>query len=389
MKIGIDKIGFYTPHLYLDMNELAIARNEDPAKYTIGIGQLEMAVNPITQDSVTLAANAALEILEDEDMEKIDLVIFATETGIDHSKSGAIYVHQLLNLNPYARAIEMKEACYAATCAVQLAKGYIAMNPDRKVLVLGSDISRYGLNTPGEVTQGAGAVALLLSANPRILTLEDKSAYYTKDIMDFWRPVYSDVAFVKSKYSNEQYISFFQKVWRQYQEKTGYSLEDMEAICFHMPYTKMGIKALRTIIDETTPEARDRIFNHYEASKTYNKRVGNIYTGSLYLSLLSLLENGSIEPGSRIGMFSYGSGAVGEFFSGILEPGFREVLLPEKHHELLDSRQKVSVEEYEEIFSQTLPEDGTSVTLPVEDDPAPICLAGIKEHERQYVHKNR
>lgn len=388
MKIGIDKIGFYTPHLYLDMNELAIARNEDPAKYTIGIGQLEMAVNPITQDSVSLAANAALEILDEEDKEKIDLVIFATESGIDHSKSGAIYVHQLLDLNPHARAIEMKEACYAATAGLQLAKGHIALNPDRKVLVLASDISRYGLNTPGEVTQGSGAVALLVSANPRILSLEDKSAYYTEDIMDFWRPIYSDVAFVKSKYSNEQYISFFQKVWRQYQEKTGLNLEDMEAICFHMPYTKMGIKALRTVIDETTEEEKDRIFSHYETSKTYNKRVGNIYTGSLFLSLLSLLENSSIAPGTRIGMFSYGSGAVGEFFSGILEPNYQEVLRPDRHHELLDNRQKVSVQEYEEIFAQTLPVDGSNVTLSVEDDPAPICLAGIKEHERQYVNKN-
>lgn len=389
MKIGIDKIGFYTPHLYLDMNKLAIARNEDPAKYTIGIGQEEMAVNPITQDAVTLAANAALEILDDEDKEKIDLVIFATETGIDHSKAGAVYVHQLLGINPNARAIEMKEACYAATAGVQLAKGHIALNPESKVLVLGSDISRYGLNTAGEVTQGSGAVALLISANPRILSLEDNSAYYTEDIMDFWRPVYSDVAFVKSKYSNEQYIAFFQKVWKQFQEKTGFDLNDLEAICFHMPYTKMGIKAMRTILDETTEETKDRILSHYEASKTYNKRVGNIYTGSLYLSLLSLLENGSVEAGSRIGLFSYGSGAVGEFFSGILEPDYQEVLLRDQHHQLLDARKEVSVEEYEEIFSQTLPEDGSTVSLPIEEDPAPICLAGIKEHERQYVNKIR
>lgn len=389
MKIGIDKIGFYTPHLYLDMNKLAIARNEDPAKYTIGIGQEEMAVNPITQDAVTLAANAALEILDDEDKEKIDLVIFATETGIDHSKAGAVYVHQLLGINPNARSIEMKEACYAATAGVQLAKGHIALNPESKVLVLGSDISRYGLNTAGEVTQGSGAVALLISANPRILSLEDNSAYYTEDIMDFWRPVYSDVAFVKSKYSNEQYIAFFQKVWKQFQEKTGFDLNDLEAICFHMPYTKMGIKAMRTILDETTEETKDRILSHYEASKTYNKRVGNIYTGSLYLSLLSLLENGSVEADSRIGLFSYGSGAVGEFFSGILEPDYQEVLLRDQHHQLLDARKEVSVEEYEEIFSQTLPEDGSTVSLPIEEDPAPICLAGIKEHERQYVNKIR
>src|SRR5690554_8091043 len=77
MKIGIEKISFHVPHLYVDMHDLAISRNEDPGKYKIGIGQDEMAVAPLTQDPVSLAANAALNIVTDEDREKIDFVMFA------------------------------------------------------------------------------------------------------------------------------------------------------------------------------------------------------------------------------------------------------------------------------------------------------------------------
>lgn len=102
VKIGIDKIGFNTPHIYIDMNKLAVARNDDPKKYTIGLGQDEMSFAPITQDPVTLAANAALGILNDEDREKIDFVMFATETGIDHSKAAGVYVHRLLGLSSEA-----------------------------------------------------------------------------------------------------------------------------------------------------------------------------------------------------------------------------------------------------------------------------------------------
>src|SRR5699024_4165033 len=101
------------------MNELAEARDVEPAKFTIGIGQEEMAVAPITQDPVTLAANAALQIVNDEDRKKIDLVMFGTESGIDHSKSAGVYVHRLLDLNPRARTIELKQACYGATAAIQ------------------------------------------------------------------------------------------------------------------------------------------------------------------------------------------------------------------------------------------------------------------------------
>lgn len=390
MKIGIDKISFYTPHLFLDMNNLAKSRNVVPEKFTIGIGQEKMAVVPKTQDPVTLAANAALNIVNDQDREAIDFVLFGTESGIDHSKSAGIYVHELLGLKPEARTVELKQACYSATAALQLAKGHIALNPDSKVLVLASDIARYGLETSGEATQGAGAVAMLISADPSIMELEEKSAYYTSDIMDFWRPIYSEEAFVDGKFSNEQYIEFFNTVWEQYKEKTELSLNDFEAICFHMPYTKMGLKALRTVLDETSEETQERLLANYEISKTYNKNVGNIYTGSLYLSLLSLLDKkDELQEGARMGFYSYGSGAVGEFFTGILMPGYREHLNVDKHNALMESREEVSIEQYEEIFKETLPKDGQSVEFDVSEDPAHICLSGVTDHMRQYINKQK
>lgn len=389
MNIGVDKIGFYTPHLYVDMRKLAAERNVDPDKFTIGIGQDTMALPPITQDAVTMAANAAQEILSEQDKKQIDFVIFGTETGIDHSKSAGIYVHHLLGLNEQARTVEVKQACYGATAAIQMAKGHIALNPESKVLVLGSDIARYGLNTPGEATQGAGAVALVMSADPKMMRLEEQSAYLTADIMDFWRPIYSETAFADGKYSNEQYIAFFTKAWEAYKVKTGLQLQDFTAICYHLPYTKMGRKALKAVLDEASEEDQERLLENYQISTRYNRDVGNIYTGSLYLSLLSLLEQKEdLQAGARIGLYSYGSGAVGEFFTGILQENYHEHLFAEEHKQLFDSRKEVSVTEYEKIFQETLPVDGSTVELDIDKDPAPICLAGITGHMRQYVNKN-
>ncbi|SEK95980.1 hydroxymethylglutaryl-CoA synthase [Carnobacterium iners] len=391
MKIGIDKIGFYVPNLYVDMRELATARGIEPDKLTIGIGQEKMAVAPFTQDTVTLAANAALNLLDEADKKAIDLIIFGTESGIDQSKSAAVYVHELVGLASAARSFEIKQACYGATAGIQMAKGHIALNPDSKVLVLASDIARYGLNSPGESTQGAGAVALVISADPKIMVLEDKSAYHTLDIMDFWRPSYSDTAFVDGKFSNEQYILFFETVWKQYRAKSGLAFKDFEALCFHVPYTKMGLKALKpTLQAEGTKEDQERILENYQKSIQYNKVVGNIYTGSLYLSLLSLLEQtAGLEAGSRIGLFSYGSGAVGEFFTGILQPDYQNHLNSTQHKNHLSARRKISVEEYESIFRQELPIDGSTIELDTSKDLAPICLVGMTENKRQYVNKQR
>ena len=362
----------------------------DPAKYTIGIGQEKMAVAPITQDAVTLAANAALRIIDEEDLAKIDLVIFGTESGIDNSKSGAVYVHDLLGIQEHARCIEVKQACYGATAGIQLAKGHVALNPESRVLVLGSDISRYGIGTAGEVTQGAGAVAMIISTEPRILALENESSYLTADVMDFWRPIYSETAFVDGKYSNEQYIAFFLNTWEEFKAKYGATLADFEAICFHLPYTKMGMKALREVFDQGSEADRERLSAHYQTSTVYNKIVGNIYTGSLYLSLLSLLElSDDLKVGDKIGLFSYGSGAVGEFFSATLQDGFKEALAAAEHGKLFAGRKEVTVKEYEEIFSHVLPVDGSSIELDVDADPAIICIEGMEDNKRIYLNKTR
>lgn len=389
MDIGIDKIGFYTPNVFVDMEKLAEVRGVDPAKYTIGIGQEKMAIAPLHHDSVSMAANAALSILDDEDKAAIDFVLFGTESGVDHSKSGAVWVHQLTGIQKNARCVELKQACYGATAGIKMAMGHIALNPESKVLVLGSDIAKYGLKTGGEPTQGAGAVAMVLSQNPRVMSLDNDSASMTKDISDFWRPLYSDYAFVDGKFSNEAYLSFLKEVWNNYKEQTSRELSDFEAMCFHLPYTKMGKKAILALTEDADESETKRLMNSYHDSIYYNKQVGNVYTGSLYLSLLSLLEQGSeLEEGARIGLFSYGSGAVGEFFSGVVKPDYKQFLNKEAHEAVLDDRRELSIDEYETILEQALPKDGSDVDIDNEQvNLGKAHLAAIKENIRMYAIK--
>lgn len=379
MNIGIDKIGFYSPNYYLDMVDLAKARNVDPNKYIIGLGQEKMAVTPITQDTITMAANAATMIVSEDDKPLIDMVLFGTESGIDFSKSGATIVHQMLGINPFARCIEMKQACYAATAGLQMAKDYVACHPGRKVLVIASDISRYGINNGGEPTQGSGAVAMLISENPSILAIEDEATFYTDNSYDFWRPHYSQYALVDGKFSNQEYQRLFKTTYEAHLERYNLSLEDFNALVFHIPYSKMGYKALKLIVDETTHPS---LFKHFYDSTIYNKLVGNIYTGSLFLSLLSLLVKGNLEPGARVGLYSYGSGAVGEFFSGILQEGYKQHLVDSQ--EALNSRTRVSVKEYENMFMSLPNQEGMHQIFDTTSEPSEFYLKEIKNHIRVY-----
>ena len=129
MTIGIDKIGFATSPYVLRLEDLAAARDTDPEKLSKGLLLKEQSVAPITEDIVTLAATAANDILTDEDKQAIDMVILATESGIDQSKAAAVFVHGLLDIQPFARSFEMKEACYAATAALDYAKLHVEKFP--------------------------------------------------------------------------------------------------------------------------------------------------------------------------------------------------------------------------------------------------------------------
>ena len=383
--IGIDKMSFFSPHQYIDMVDLANARNEEPDKYLIGIGETEQAVVPPTQDVVTMAANAADQLLTAEERAEIDTIIFATESGIDNSKSAAVYVQRLLGLNEYARTIEMKQACYAGTYGLMQARDYVALHPGSKVLVMASDIARYGLHTPGEVTQGAGAVAMLVTENPRILELNRDNQFMSRDVMDFWRPVYAEEALVDGKYSAEVYREFFRDLWSRYKEKTGRSINDFKAYAFHLPFTKMGLKALRDILPEADEAKQADLLNEFEASRVYNKRFGNLYTGSVYLSLYSLLANSEdLAAGDRLGIFSYGSGAEGEFYSAILQPNFRDGLIAGQMDALFEKREYLTIPAYEEVFMAGL-HGSEGCEFDVSADPAKFVLAGLKDQQRQYV----
>lgn len=387
MNIGIDKIGFAAPDYVLDLTDLAQARNVDPNKFKIGLLQSEMAVTPVTQDIVSLGAKAAEAILTEEDKQTIDMVIVGTESSVDQSKAAAVTIHGLLGIQPFARSIEMKEACYGATAGLSLAKSHISLFPESKVLVIASDIAKYGVASGGEPTQGAGAVAMLVTANPRTLVLNNDNVCQTRDIYDFWRPNYDKYPRVDGKFSTEQYTDCLTTTFDYYGQKTGKTLKDFAAMCLHIPFSKQGLKGLQAIAQDE--ETLSRLTERFHEAIVYNKVVGNIYTGSIFLSLLSLLENSrALEAGDQILFYSYGSGAVCEIFSGSLVEGYQNYL-EENRLEQLNERTKLSVEEYEQVFFKevSLDENGTSLDLPA--DQSPFALIKVENHKRIYRKYSR
>lgn len=389
MTIGIDKIGFATGRYRLDMGDLAQSRGVDSEKFSKGLLLDALSITPITEDIVTLGASAANSILDEKDKAGIDMVLVATESSIDQSKAAAVYIHSLLGIQPFARSLELKEACYSATAALNYAKLYVEKHPQSKVLVIASDIAKYGINTPGEPTQGSGSIAMLISQNPRLLELHDDNVAQTRDIMDFWRPNYSTTPFVDGMYSTKQYLDMLKTTWAEYQKRSGKNLADFSAFCFHLPFPKLALKGFNKIMDKSLPDAKkETLKSNFDASITYSRQIGNIYTGSLFLGLLSLLENSdNLQAGENIALFSYGSGAVAEIFSATLVDGFKAQLKTNRKEEL-ESRQSISVADYETIFFEEAALDEAGNASFADYVTNDFSLVAIKGHQRIYEAKD-
>jgi hydroxymethylglutaryl-CoA synthase len=381
--VGIDTLAIYTSRYAMELAALAQARGMDADKYHVGLGQFVMSVPPPGEDVVTMAANAAQQALQDVDLNDIEMLLFATESGIDQSKAAGIYVHGLLGLPARCRVLELKQACYSGTAAIQLALSFIRDNPSKKVLVIASDIARYGLGTTGESSQGSGAVALVLSAQPRVLVMEPEYGVVTENVMDFWRPNYSHEAFVDGKYSSKLYLTMLEKCWEQYKALSHRHFQDHAYFCYHTPVPRLVEKAHQHLLKcNQQPDVAG--ISLVQPALAYGRQMGNSYSASLYVGLASLLDNAIDDlAGQRVGFYSYGSGCVAEFFSGIVQSGYKQALHTAYHQQLLATRKMITHEEYEHLFNFKYVEDGSEQNIPVYQTGS-FRLSKMQQHKRIY-----
>ena len=142
-------------------------------------------------------------------------------------------------------------------------------------------------------------------------------------------------------------------------------------------------------MDKTLPaDLQEKLKANFESSILYSKQVGNMYTGSLFLGLLSLLENSeNLVGGDDIAFFSYGSGAVAEIFTGTLVEGFKDKL---KNSRLQELKQRIalSVEDYERIFFEEPVLDADGNASFANYKTGTFALKEIRGHERIYGKTN-
>jgi hydroxymethylglutaryl-CoA synthase len=362
MPVGIDDLAIYIPKLYIDYRDFAEARGIDPRKLEYGIGVKKMALVDTNQDPACMAANACLKLMQKNHLhpEDIGRMYVATESGIDESKAMNSFVIGMLeqvygeSSFEHAGGIECKFACVSGSYALYDNTNWIRAdeNNGKAAIVIVSDIAKYDIGSAGEYTQGAGAVAMLIKENPRLLAFDQKvTSTIIKNEYDFYRPCGKDTPVVNGTYSSLLYLIQVRKAFDSYKEKAirtglirlkdGESITDhIDLFSVHLPYRRMGEKALAYLLrhewrdlprwnkvikevglQETAPKdprgtiesiladtefmkADERFRRAFMQTSFYNEVfekkmassleastiIGNLYTASMYMGFRSLLE---------------------------------------------------------------------------------------------------
>ena len=396
MTVGIDDIAIYIPRLFLDARDFAEARGMDPDKLQRGLGISKMAIVDTNQDPACMAANACLRIMQRDEISPKDIgrLYVATESSLDESKAMNSYVIGMLEQVygegsfEHCGGIECKFACVSGSYALYDNSNWIRAGEadEKSAIVVVSDIAKYDMGSSGEYTQGAGAVAMLVNDNPRLLEFDPKvTSTSIKNEYDFYRPFGKETPIVHGQYSNLLYLIQVKKALMAYKEKalsTGLIklkegetiLDHIDFLNMHLPYSNMGKKALAYLLrhewrklprwkgiiekigmEEPTPKDprgtiesvladTDFMTKDHEFTKKFTKTeefqdtydaklsssliasqmIGNLYTASLYLGFRSSLEF-EFQKGTDLEGKRVGFGSYGSGSSAMV---FSGVILP-------------------------------------------------------------
>ncbi|MEM7482038.1 MAG: hydroxymethylglutaryl-CoA synthase [Acidobacteriota bacterium] len=323
---GIASIGLAFPPLALPVEELATLRGVDPNKYTLGLGCREMALCPKDYGVVDMAVEAARRALDrwDGDRERIALLAVGTETALDMSRPLSAWVAESLGLAGRVRSYEVKHACYGGTLALRQATEWrlsgaarTASGDTQAALVIAADVALYEPEDPGEPTQGAGAVAMVVDG-PEVAAIDTASYPYSEPAFDFWRPVGQDFPNVEGPLSLDCYRRAAEACFTAWigDREPRPALAELAALCFHVPFPKMVKKAV-VQMGEALGLAEEEITRLYDGKVAptmgWNRRCGNAYTASLWIAVAEALRG--LDEGRRIAAFSYGSGFGAELLT--------------------------------------------------------------------------
>jgi hydroxymethylglutaryl-CoA synthase len=304
MDIGITGYGAYVPKYRISVEEIARIWGENAENYRKGLMVHEKSVPDMDEDTITISTAAGKNALlrAGIDPVKIGAIYIGSESHPYAVKPSGTVVAEALSLGSSLMVADFEFACKAGTAAIQCCYGLVKAGLIEYGLAIGADTSQGRPGDALEYTAAAGGAAFIVGRDP--LAVLDDTCSFTTDTSDFWRRNMEDYPKHGARFTGKPaYFKHVTSAAKMLLERTGTKPKDFDFAVFHMPNGKFPATAAK-MLGFTQEQLKQGLVV---------TRIGNCYSGSSPLGLANILD--VAEPGQRIFMVSYGSGAGSDAFS--------------------------------------------------------------------------
>jgi hydroxymethylglutaryl-CoA synthase len=313
--VGIIGYGAYVPRYRLPAREVARV-------WTGGKGGLpikEKAVPGLDEDVATMSIEAARNAMHRAqiDPQELRAVWVGSESHPYAVKPTSTLVAEAIGAVPHTQAADWEFACKAGTEALVAAMGLVGSGMGRYALAIGMDTAQGKPGDALEYTAGAGGAAYIVGPAEESLAVINASYSYVTDTPDFWRRPEAKYPEHGMRFTGEPaYFKHSTEAATHLMQGSGTTAKDYQWAIFHQPNTKFP----------------QRIAAQLGFSKEQIEPgmlvpvIGNTYAGAALIGLTSTLD--VAQPGDRILMVSFGSGAGSDAFDIVVTdklPGRRDL----------------------------------------------------------------
>jgi len=330
--IGISGYGVYMPIYRIKIEDIAKAWGDDPDTIKNGLLVYEITVKGRDEDQITVAVEAARNALKrapEVDPKGIGAVYIGSESKPYAVKPSSTVVAAALGLELGVRGADYEFACKGGSEGIISIIAQVKAGMIKYGLAIGADCSQ---SWPGDVleyTASSGGAAFIIGVKNN-----DSVAYFEgtysvmSDTADFWRRDGVEFPRHTGRFTGKPaYFDHIIKAAEGLMNELNLKPSDFNYIVPHQPNGKFPIRVAKMLgfkIEQVEPGL-------------VTPWTGNFYSGSALTGLCKALDNA--EPGERILVVTFGSGAGADAFSIVVQDAIkRKRDLAPKVEDLINKR---------------------------------------------------
>lgn len=315
MTVGIVGYGSYIPRRRIRLGDIAKVWGADAAAFQRGLELHEKSVPARDEDTITMSTTAARRALlrAGVDPARIGAVYIGSESHPYAVKPSGTVVAEAIGATPDVHCADLEFACKAGSEAMFIASALVRAGEVEYALAIGADTSQGAPGDALEYSTAAGAAAFIFGRENLLATLDAQTSFMT-DTPDFWRREYMHYPRHAGRFTGEPaYFKHTKGAALTLMAKVNAQPQDFAFAVFHQPNGKFPIRVGQEL-GFTKEQMRIGWLSPW---------LGNTYSGASPMGLTAILD--VAQPGDRILMVSYGSGAGSDGFVWTVTERIRQV----------------------------------------------------------------